>query len=196
MTICCISFHPCRCIRKHSWPCHKNGHGQPSVIIWTNYSYLSTRSCIPSFKVICLLIPKKMICEGFYHIRCLDATFILVMWPGTFEHIFIQTSDGGSVWNLASNGLVFLWGKEVWKRWIWKILDKCQWITLTLACHKSSCIHLFDYMYMYTYIHLTGFNSFLETYSLSIFPYKNKRDQMWPCCKIGHGQPRVIIWIL
>ena len=23
---------------------------------------------------------------------------------------------------------------------------------------------------------------------------KNKRDQIWPCCKIGHGQPRVIIW--
>ena len=34
----------------------------------------------------------------------LDA--ILVMWPGTFEQIFILASRGGSIWNLASNGLV------------------------------------------------------------------------------------------
>ena len=26
------------------------------------------------------------------------------------------------------------------------------------------------------------------------FPYKSIRDQIWPCCKIGQGQPRVIIW--
>ena len=26
------------------------------------------------------------------------------------------------------------------------------------------------------------------------FPYKNIRDQIWPCCKISQGQPRVIIW--
>ena len=33
----CISFHPCRSIiKKQIWPCHKNVHGQPSVIIWTN----------------------------------------------------------------------------------------------------------------------------------------------------------------
>ena len=25
-------------------------------------------------------------------------------------------------------------------------------------------------------------------------PYKSLRDQIWPCCKIGQGQPRVIIW--
>ena len=36
MTIRCISFHPCRSIRKQIWPCHKNHQGQPSVIIWTN----------------------------------------------------------------------------------------------------------------------------------------------------------------
>ena len=36
MTICCISFHPCRSIRKQIWPNHKNGQGQSSVIIGTN----------------------------------------------------------------------------------------------------------------------------------------------------------------
>ena len=160
--------------------------------------YLSTRCCIPSFKVIGLLVLKKMIFEGLYHIWAWVPS--LVMWSGKFEHFFIQTSHGGSIWNLASNGLgfflfVFFFGKEVWKSWIWLTLDKGQWMTLTLGCHKSSCTHLFDYYtYMYTYIHLTGFNSFLEIYSLSIFPYKNERDQIWPCCKIGQGQPRVIIW--
>ena len=136
---------------------------------------------------------------------------------------------------LASNGLSFFLGKEVWKCWIWVTLDKGQWMTLTVGCHKSSCTYLFDNMYtyihltafkgflekkfenvesewpwttlgchksscthlfdnMYTYILLTGFNSFLAIYSLSIFPYKNKTDQTWSCCKIGHGQPRTIIW--
>ena len=28
----------------------------------------------------------------------------------------------------------------------------------------------------------------------NFFPYKSIRDQIWPCRKIGHGQPRVIIW--
>ena len=30
--------------------------------------------------------------------------------------------------------------------------------------------------------------------SLSIFPNNNKREQIWPCCKIGQCQARVIIW--
>ena len=26
------------------------------------------------------------------------------------------------------------------------------------------------------------------------FPYKSIKDQIWPCRKIGEGQPRVIFW--
>ena len=33
MTICCIRSHPYRSGRKEIGPCHKNGQGQPSVII-------------------------------------------------------------------------------------------------------------------------------------------------------------------
>ena len=29
---------------------------------------------------------------------------------------------------------------------------------------------------------------------LTAFPYKSIRDQIWPCRKIGQGQPRVTIW--
>ena len=40
----------------------------------------------------------------------LDA--IMVMWDGTFEQIFIPTSHEGSIWNLASNGLMFFEEKK------------------------------------------------------------------------------------
>ena len=105
----------------------------------------------------------KKIFEGFYHIWA-----ILVMWPGTFEQIFIPTSQGGSIWNLASNSLVFFW----------------EWMTLTLGCHNSSVTHLFDYMY--TYIHL---RHRLQSTSHA----KIKETKFDLPCKIGQGQPRVII---
>ena len=37
-------------------------------------------------------------------------------------------------------------------------------------------------------------NSFWKIHCFTFFPYKSIRDQIWPCCKIGQGQPRVIIW--
>ena len=36
----------------------------------------------------------------------MDIAAILVMWPRPFEEIFVAPSHGGSIWNLASNGLV------------------------------------------------------------------------------------------
>ena len=35
---------------------------------------------------------------------------------------------------------------------------------------------------------------FLKNPLFYLFPYKSIRDQIWPCRKIGQGQPRVIIW--
>ena len=37
-------------------------------------------------------------------------------------------------------------------------------------------------------------NSFWKIHCFTFFPYKSTRDQIWPCRKIGQGQPRVIIW--
>ena len=37
-------------------------------------------------------------------------------------------------------------------------------------------------------------NSFWKIHCFTFFPYKSIRDRIWPCRKIGHGQPRVIIW--
>ena len=41
---------------------------------------------------------------------------------------------------------------------------------------------------------ITDNNSFWKIHYVTFFPYKSIRDQIWPCRKIGHGQPRVIIW--
>ena len=37
-------------------------------------------------------------------------------------------------------------------------------------------------------------NSFWKIHCFTFFPCKSIRDQIWPCRKIGQGQPRVIIW--
>ena len=52
--------------------------------------------------------------EDFWRfLRYMGLEAILVMWPRTVEQIFIPTSHGGSIWNLASNGLVFLEEKRL-----------------------------------------------------------------------------------
>ena len=137
---------PCRSIRKYIWTWHKNGQSPPSVIIWRNLA-------VPHY----LMLYTKFQCyrhvgswEGdiwrFLSYMGLDDT--LVMRCGSFEHIFIPTSHGCSIWNLASNSLVSFFRKRSSKIWIWVTLYKCHWITLTLDCHKSSCTHLLT-----TYIH-------------------------------------------
>ena len=37
-------------------------------------------------------------------------------------------------------------------------------------------------------------NGIWKIHCFTFFPYKSIRDQIWPCRKIGQGQPRVIIW--
>ena len=37
-------------------------------------------------------------------------------------------------------------------------------------------------------------NSFWKIHCFTFFPFKSIRDQIWPCQKIGQGQPRVINW--
>ena len=116
MIVCCVSFHQCKSIFI-SWTVEQ--------MLW----YLSTRCCIPSFKVCTIYGP------GIH----------LVHVNRTFEQIFIW----GFIWSLALNVWPsYLLGIEVWKCWNWVTLDKGQWMLLTFGCHKSPCTHLFDYMYL------------------------------------------------
>ena len=44
------------------------------------------------------------------------------------------------------------------------------------------------------YFQIIDNNSFWKINCFTFFPYKSIRDQIWPCRKIGQGQPRVIVW--
>ena len=41
---------------------------------------------------------------------------------------------------------------------------------------------------------IIDYNSFWKIHYMTFFPYKSIRDKVWPCRKIGHGQPKVISW--
>ena len=141
MTICFISFHPC--IRKQTWPCHKNGQVQPSVTIWTNLVVIDYPMLNTKFQGHRPLGSEEIL-KGFtiYGTGSQLGHMTLNIWTNFHPNI---------PWRLH---LKFgfkrpnaFWGKEVWKCLIWVTLDKGQWMTLTLGCHQSSCTHLFDYMY-------------------------------------------------
>ena len=57
-----LPFFPYKSMRGQIWPCRKIVQGQLRVIIWT---ISSTQCCIPTFNVIGLSDPERMI---FYHI--------------------------------------------------------------------------------------------------------------------------------
>ena len=87
MTICCISFHPCRSITKQIWPCHKSGQGQPSVIIWANLVVLEYPMLYTKFQGHRPLGSEEGDFWKFLQYMGLEA--ISVIWRGTFKHILI-----------------------------------------------------------------------------------------------------------
>ena len=44
------------------------------------------------------------------------------------------------------------------------------------------------------YFQIIDDNGIWKIHCFTFFPYKSIRDQIWPCRKIGQGQPKVIIW--
>ena len=103
MTICCISFHPCRSIRKQIWPCQKWSrsaqchHLNKFGSTWVRDAV--SRSSVSRFR-------RKRFLKVF--------TIIIWDWKPSwsFEQIFIPTSHGGSIWNLASTDLVLFEEKK------------------------------------------------------------------------------------
>ena len=164
-------FHPCKSIRKQIWLCHKNGQGQPRVIIWTNFEVLEYPMLFTKFQGHRALgSGRKRFFKGFF-----------IYGPG--GHLGHVTRNiwtnfhSQHPWRLHKkfgfNSLVVFEEEKfenVEFEWSWQ----GQWITLTLGCYKSSSAHLFDYMYNFQ---LTGFNSFSEIYSLSISHTKEKAKE-------------------
>ena len=57
--------------------------------------------------------------------------------------------------------------------------------------HKPKFTHLVKYINQFTGHRLQKFQ---RIHHCGIFPYKSWSSEIWPCHKIGQGQPRVIIW--
>ena len=73
------------------------------LILCIRCLYSSTWCCIPSFKVISLLVPEKNVLRFLPYVG-MAAT--LVMWYGPVEQTFIPPFHGGSIWNLTLIGPV------------------------------------------------------------------------------------------
>ena len=138
MTICCISFDLCKSIREQIWPYHKKWtrSTQCHHVVVLEYSMLYTK----------FQCPRPLGAEEGHFWRVLPymgLEAILIMWPWTFKHIFIPTSHGRSIGNLASIGLSgFVLGNEVWKC---RIRVSVNGLDLGL-----SSTHIFDYMYQHS----------------------------------------------
>ena len=113
-----------------------------------------------------------------------DLEAILVMWP---PNIWINFHPN-IPWRLHMNfGFkwpnVFLRKKKyenVESERPWTKVSEGHWSWVVINCH------VLIYLTICTNFHLTGFNSFLEIFSLSIFPYKNKSTKFDLAVKLGH----------
>ena len=68
-------------------------------------------------------------------------------------------------------------------------------MTLTIAIHTGSCT--LNQLHLPTLLSQTTCTIVclkIHCFTCTFFPYKSIREQIWTCRKIGHGQPRVIIW--
>ena len=73
---------------------------------------------------------------------------------------------------------------------------KCRWAKVKKWPWPSilTYLHKFNKMSAPTNVLVTGCNSFWKIHDFHIVLQKSLYYQIWPCCKIGQGQPRVIIW--
>ena len=62
-------------------------------------------------------------------------------------------------------------------------------MTLTSDIHIGSCTDLINCIYQLWHHRLQW-----KIHCFTFLRYKSIRNQIWPCRKLGHCQPRVIIW--
>ena len=86
-----------------------------------------------------------------------------------------------------SNCTLGFWGEDIWNfdgHSILVTLSQGLWMTLTFDIHRGS---------YKTYFHFINYKCFGWMHCFTFFQFKHLRDHIWPC-KIGQGQPRVIIY--
>ena len=134
MTICCISFHPCRSIRKQIWPCHKNGQGQLRVIIWINLVVLEYPMLYTKFQGHWPLGSKEG--DFWMSLPFMGVNAILVMypehlnkfssqhpmdeWPWPLIFIKVHVLMNGHLGHVTRNKLSFIHPIEApYEIWLW-----------------------------------------------------------------------------
>ena len=126
-TQCCISCHPCRSIRKQIWPCHKNSQGQPKIIIWNTGKTRVPDAVYQVSKSPASWFRRKGFLKFFTIIY-----MGMVMWPGTFEQIFIPHILWRRHMKFGFNRPSSFWAKEYWKCWIWVTLNEVPGMDLNI----------------------------------------------------------------
>ena len=150
----------------------------------------SPRCYIPSFVEIGLLVPEKIF-EGF--LPYVGVAAILVMWPASSImssdfHFLVPESfhkkfgsdRQGSFWE--NPNWIFVCTRP------WAKVKKWPWPSILNYLHK------FNKMSAPTNFQVTGCNSFWKIHYFHFFLLKSPSYKIWPCRKIGKGQPSVIIW--
>ena len=70
-------------------------------------------------------------------------------------------------------------------------LGKRSQVSLTFGTYENHCLIRFNISHKY---YDFGLNSYRKMNILRFSPYKCIRNQIWPCHKVGQGQPRFIIY--
>ena len=147
------------------------GQGQPSIIIW----------------IILVVLPYTMLrtkFQGHWSIGSGEEDFLrflpymgmaamLVMWPRSFEQLFFPKGPGGCIWNLVAISPIVSEEKS------FEIVDGRRMV-------DGACL----YYKLPRSLRLRWAKKKLFYF----LPYKSLWNQIWPWCKIGQGQSRVIIW--
>ena len=146
----------------------------------------SPQCYIPSLVEIGPLVPEKKIFEGF--LPYMGVAAILVMWPASCSLIFISLYLKTNIQNFLKNGPVVS-KKNKFKFSYVNALGPRSRNDLDLPY-----LDKLNKLPASTNFQVTGFKSFLKINCFQFFLLKSLSYQIWPCRKLGQGQPRVIIW--
>ena len=115
-------------------------------------------------------------------------------WSCDFDHLYKLSFPIPWKIHIKSgfNRLSGFSGKEIWKCWTWVSLVQGQWVTLTFDIHIVSYTDLVNCIYQRWHHRLLEFLKYPLFYLC--LTYKSIREEIWPCRKIGQGEPSVIIW--
>ena len=108
------------------------------------------------------------------------------MWPASCHQIFI------SLYLKAYNiKFGFDWPSGFWEKQVLSFVCKWPWAKVK----KWPWPSILTYVHFFSWFQVTGCKCFEKSTVFTFSLQKSLCDQIWPCRKIGQGQPRVMIYI-